>query len=188
MGFDFNFRTAESYADTDKVVRFIGSQNLGYPRYQDWVVRTHDELSAGYKNAIVCESNGVVVADVIWQRFKATSEFYSGLPHGILGRAGEVKNIRVDQRVRGRFVAQFMLRNAECEALSDGIDFLVGDARSSASSAISLFLASGYSILFKAPLYEDGVEEIVLGKYIRNPKKRWVYEKGVLRLVDVMLE
>lgn len=52
MSFNFTFRGLSEHKDLKELVDFLIKQNLGYPRYDDWVQRTEHEIERGYKTSI----------------------------------------------------------------------------------------------------------------------------------------
>ena len=99
--FDFNFTSLQDMKQLRELVDFIHLQDLGYPRYHDWVAKAESELFSGYKGAIIAYSESRVVGNLIFQ------------PHKGISTLLEIKNLRVHQKLRGRDFARFMLRQLE---------------------------------------------------------------------------
>ena len=159
MGFDFTFRTAASLKDYRAVIDFLSKQDLGYPGYQDWVQRAEAELLTGYKNVILGINGNRVVSDVMFQ------------PHKQLGgRVIEVKNIRVDEQLRGRYFAGFMMRQLQTE-VSEESDCILVDARSSPTDVISMLKSLGYVEVTRTPLYDTNEQDVVMTRVFDKRNK-----------------
>src|SRR3989338_10937063 len=149
MSFNFQFRFAEGRKEVDQLARFLLLQPFGYSYYEDWVDRTMEQLLLGYKSCILAFSDGALVGDLVYQ------------PHKEFPRIRELKNMRVDPRLHGRYFGMFMLRQAEKENPSD-FDAIICDTRSDRPDVLGMLTLVGYEILLKAPLYDRNVEDIVL--------------------------
>ncbi|MFH1174562.1 MAG: GNAT family N-acetyltransferase [archaeon] len=171
MGFDFRFRSIDSLTDVRKVADFLVVQDLSYPGYQDWVMRTEHELAKGFKTAIIAEANKRIVGDLVYQQHKS------------LPKTMELKNMRIHPDVKDRYFAQFMLRNAEREARLQGMDRILCDVRETPAmdDVLNVLFRTGYNVLFRVPLYESMQEEIVLSKEL-NKAPRLMYKSGVIAL------
>ena len=159
MGFHFDFHSLDSTRDLRPLVDFIASQDLRYPRYDDWVQRTEHELEKGYKRAIMAFSSGKLVGDAIYQRHKAP-ELSSFL---------EIKNLRVDPTVRDRYIASFMLRQIEAEN-RNSYDAIIVDARPTELSIISFLESCGFRQIAKVPLYDKDVQEVTMTKFLKRSR------------------
>ena len=170
MSFDFTFRTPDSTRDLKQLVDFLIKQNLGYPRYEDWVQRTEYEMDIGYKTPIMALSGGKLVGDLIYQ------------PHKQIPRVREIKNLRVHPGFRGRSFAHFMLRQAEVENL-DQYDALIVDARADQSEVITLFMHNGYVPLGRRALYDVNTMDVVMIKVLtKKDRKGIIYSARELLL------
>ena len=152
MNFDARFRGVETRKDRMRLVEFAAKKPLDYPGYFNWLGKVDSQLERGEKSAIYAAYNGLVVGDVIWQRY--------GLNH--LGR--EIKQLRVEDSVGGWFFAQFLLRQAE-RGLGEDFDFLTVDAR--AGTPMVSFLTSPqnrYIPIKQVNLYDDK-PDVVLVKF-----------------------
>lgn len=156
MPFDFAFRSVASTREIKATLDFLARQDLKYPKYDEWVQRVEAELFSGQKRAALAYSCGVLVGDVIWQ------------PHKQLPRVREIKNLRVSPKARGRYLAQFLLRQAECEDRQD-YDALIGDVRENQPSVIRFMQSMGYQAVAKLNLYEENQREVVLFKDCSPP-------------------
>jgi len=151
MPFDFAFRSVQTSKEVKKTIDFLAKQDLGYPKYNEWVQRVETELFSGYKRAALAYSNGVLVGDIIWQQHKQ------------LPRIRELKNLRISPGARGRCLARFLLRQAEVED-SEQFDAFLGDARETQVNLIGLMQDMGYLVVGKLNLYEEERRDVVLFK------------------------
>ena len=159
MSFDFTFRTVETREDLSRLLEFIRSQNLNYPRYQDWVSRTESEIEGAYKTGVLAISNGFVVGDLIWQ------------PHKELPKVREIKNLRIHPLVGRRYFASFLLRQAENEP--GAFHELMVDFREDhpeMSLLERMFILTGYDRICTVNLYDPNVRDIVMIKKVRDSK------------------
>jgi ribosomal protein S18 acetylase RimI-like enzyme len=151
MHLDFSFRTTESARDRDRLRAYTRSQNLGYPNYDDWVDRAYFELEVGYKTGIIAVTNNVVVGDLIFQ------------PDKTRPRTRELKNIRVSPALRDRYVARFMLRQAE-QGLGKDFDIILCDVPETEQGTIMFLESCRYRQVAKLHLYSDDRREVVMAK------------------------
>jgi len=171
MWFNFNFRLIDSEKDIQNLIKFISEQPLNYKGYNDWVERIIEEFHYGYKQSILAFSDGVLVGNLIYQNHKDFS------------RIRELKNLRVDSRVQGRYFSQFMIKQAEIEGRKN-YDVIICDIRSDRKGIIKLFKSMNYEELIQAPLYQKDISDIVLIKKLKatpsrifTPIKRKILEK-----------
>ncbi|MFH1307764.1 MAG: hypothetical protein ABIH72_02845 [archaeon] len=151
MPFDFAFRSVQTAEEVRQTVDFLARQDLQYPHYDEWVQKAESELHSGYKRAGLAYSNGILVGDIVWQLHKE------------LPRVREMKNLRINPQARGRYLAQFLIRQAEVEDKRD-CDAMIVDARETQHDLIELMGCMGYSILSKLNLYEEDRRDVVLFK------------------------
>ena len=149
MAFNFQFRHAEERREIDQLAKFLLLQSFNYSRYEDWIERTRAQLFSGYKSCILAFSDGVLVGDLVYQQHKQ------------FPRLRELKNMRIDPRLQGRYFGMFMLRQAEKENSSE-FDAIICDTRSDRPDVLGMLTLAGYKVLLKAPLYDRNVEDIVL--------------------------
>jgi len=153
MSFNFNFRFAEDEKDIGKIIKFLEARPFNYPNYLNWVCRVKEELLVGYKQGIFAVSDdGVLVGDLIFQPHK-------DFPGNFL----ELKNLRIHEKIQGRYFGVFMLKQAEVEARGN-YQGIVCDVRSDNLSVAGLLKFMGYQELFRAPIYGKNAEDIVFGK------------------------
>ena len=166
MGFDFNFRQIDSTQDITTLINFMASYPLSYPNYDAWIQRSEPELHMAYKQAILAFSNKTLVGDVVYQRHK---QFPGTL---------EIKNFRVDERIRRRDFGHFILKQVEAEAVKEGYDMILCDTRSSQTDVLSLMKFSGFREIARAPLYDSNEEDVIMGKQIKKDGKNGLIRAG----------
>jgi ribosomal protein S18 acetylase RimI-like enzyme len=131
-----DFRFTNDYGSTrlDEVVAFMRGPRLwvpaaDYPDFDAWAQRAHQELRHGGKRAIVGLAHGDVIGVLIYQRHKTSPD------------ALELKHLSVRPDQRGRFIASFLLRNAELEGAREfSVSSVVADAKAQ-NAGIHFFLA-----------------------------------------------
>ena len=67
MGFDFNIRSVDDMIDLKELGRFLVSKSLNYLKYEDCVQRAMAEVEAGYKTGVLAYSEGMLIADLVYQ-------------------------------------------------------------------------------------------------------------------------
>lgn len=156
---NFTFTTDDTFKRADEIVDYLLGPRLWIPRldYPDffaWVDRTHAQLKSEEKRAIVALSGGNVCGAVIYQKHKTEPDTL------------EIKNITVRPDMRGRYVASFLVRNAEVEgALDFKANRVVLDAKKRNSAIRSFLFKGGYLPLQTMDLYALGAgEDIVYAK------------------------
>jgi len=118
---------------------------LDYPDFDAWSEKVHAQLKSEEKRAIVALARGDLVGAVVYQRHKAEPD------------ALEVKNITVRPDHRGRYVARFLLRNAEVEGRADyGVRRVLVDAKANNLRLRAYILGQGYRVRGVADLYGLG--------------------------------
>ena len=138
MAFDFEIRTVDSTKDIKQLINFLVRQDLGYPRYEEWVQKVEYEIDIGYKIGIAAFSNGHIIGDLVYQ------------PHKELHGVREIKNLRIDPNFKRRDLAHFMLRQAEVEDFNE-YESIITDVREDREEAINFLRFCGYIPLFTAP-------------------------------------
>jgi ribosomal protein S18 acetylase RimI-like enzyme len=149
---DFQFRSIQDEKDVARLERFLLSQSLNYPDYEDWVRRAVEETLAGYKQGIMAFNGEFLVGDLIFQ------------PHKELPRTLELKNLRIHPKVKRRGFAYFMLKQAEAQ---NGYNGIICDVRASQISVVNLLKLMDYKEVFRAPLYDSREEDIVFVKSLK---------------------
>ena len=152
MGFDFNFRFVEERKDIRELEKHLLQQPMNYPHYEDWVSRSVEELENGYKNSILAFSEDFLVGNLMFQ------------PHKQFSSIMEFKNMRVHEKLQGRYFGSFMVKQAEAEARKKGYKAIVGDIRSDNFPIMNMLKILGYEELLRIPLYDQNTEDVVMVK------------------------
>lgn len=119
------FTSERTQSRADELVDYLRGPRLwipraDYPDFDDWSEKVHAQLKAEHKRALLALSHGAVVGAVIYQR------------HVTEPMTLEIKNVTVRPDMRGRYIARFLLRNAEIEGRADfGVRRVVLDAKAS---------------------------------------------------------
>jgi len=149
----------------DEVVDYLRGPRLwiphdDYPDFAHWAERVHAQLKSEEKRALVALSRRAVVGAVIYQR------------HRTVPGALEIKNITVRPDMRGRFIAGFLLRNAEVEGAADyGVEDVLVDAKARNLALRVYLFRQGYHVRGTEDLYGLGAgEDVVYGKRIERRK------------------
>ncbi len=153
MSFNFQFRFAQDRKELQQLEKHLLNQPFDYPNYPDWVKRAVEEISLGYKMAILAFSEDVLVGDLILQ------------PHKVFDGVLEFKNMRVNPKLQKRYFGAFMLRQGEVEADKNNYSAIICDTHSDNLPVINMLKQQGYRVIARAPLYDENVEEVVFGKY-----------------------
>jgi ribosomal protein S18 acetylase RimI-like enzyme len=155
------FSTEQSIRLADEIVDYLRGPRLwipkvNYPDFDAWTEKVHAQIKNEAKRAILALSFGELVGAVIYQRHKEEPE------------ALELKNITVRPDLRGRYVASFLLRNAEIEGCQDyGVSRVLVDAKADNYGIRALFLQSGYKTVEAMDLYGLGAgTDIIYSKSI----------------------
>jgi N-acetylglutamate synthase-like GNAT family acetyltransferase len=151
----FTVTTDETLRRADEIVDYLRGPclwipRLDYPDFDRWTERVHAQLKSEAKRAVVTLSGGNVVGAVIYQRHEVEE-------------AIEVKNVTVRPDQQGRYVASFMLRNAEIEGATDfGVGRVIVDAKAKNLAIRSFLLKSGYRPVTTTDLYGLGAGADIL--------------------------
>jgi len=175
MSFNYSFRFAEDEQDIFHVVDFVEDYPWNYKGFDIWVNdKLKPELLSGVKKLIMGFSDGVLVANLIFQR------------HKIFDWLMEPKNMRVHPQISNRYFGVFMFRQMEVEARNSGFKGVLCDVRSDKKEMINLLKFMGYDELFRTSLYENNIEDAVFTKKfemydtgIFSPVKRKILEISV---------
>jgi len=158
---EFIFTTEQTLSRTDEIIDYLLGPRLwipkiDYPDFDEWIQKVHIQLKQEDKRAIIALSHRSIVGVVIYQRHQAEPE------------ALEIKNITVRPDVQGRFIASFLLRNAEIEGTRDfNIRRVLVDAKARNLTIRSFLFRNGYANLGSHDLYGLGAgEDIVYSKVI----------------------
>ncbi len=150
-------------ARADEVVDYLRGPRLwvphrDYPDFDRWSDKVHAQLKSEEKRALVAISRQAVVGAVIYQR------------HKTVPTALEIKNITVRPDMRGRFIAGFLLRNAEIEGAADyGVREVLVDAKARNAGIRAYLYRQGYRPCGIEDLYGLGSgDDVVYGKPIAS--------------------
>ena len=159
---NFTFTSDETYKRADEIVAYLQGPRLwiprvDYPDFEAWLDKVHRQLKSEEKRALVALSGDNVVGAVLYQRHQAEHD------------ALEIKNITVRPDMRGRYVASFLLRNAELEGRQDfASKRILIDAKVRNLRIRSFLFKNGYAPLVTTDLYALGAgEDIVYTKRCR---------------------
>lgn len=159
---EFIFTTERSVMKADEIVAFIGGPRWGigtedYPDYVQWLEKVHRQLKKEDKRAIIALVRGGVVGVVLYQVHK---DFEAML---------ELKNITVRPDQYGRYVASFLLRNAEVEGRRDfGISGIMIDTKAANLTMRSFLTCNGYSEIGAFDIYgKGGGDDVLLHKTLQ---------------------
>lgn len=161
---EFVFTSDETGKRADEVVDYLRGPRLwmpraDYPDYDEWTDKVHRQLKTEEKRALLALHRRGVVGAVVYQRHKAVPA------------ALEIKNITVRPDMRGRFIASFLLRNAEIEGAADyGTQEALVDAKAKNRGVRALLLQHGYRARGREDLYGLGAGEDVV--YAKRTERR----------------
>ena len=157
MDFYYSFTTLEDMNQLKLLIDFMASQDINYPRYNEWLQRAESQLEKGEKEAILAFSKGKLVADLVTQTCKDSG----------LGSLREIKNARVHPLLIDRYFMTFMLKQLYkgCENFCDG---MIVDVRASQLETLRYFVKEGFIPIAKTTLYEKNMEEITLFKPLKK--------------------
>lgn len=158
----FTFTSDETCKRADEIVDYLQGPRLwipplDYPDFDRWVAKTHAQLKSEEKRALIALSYGNVVGAIVYQKHQSDPE------------ALEIKNVTVRPDLQGRYVASFLLRNAELEGCRDyGSRVVVVDSKAR-NHAIGAFLRkNGYTARGVEDLYGLGAgSDVVYTKKLR---------------------
>jgi ribosomal protein S18 acetylase RimI-like enzyme len=145
---DFVFTNEYPVGRIDEIVSFLLGPRLwipktDYPDFLDWAQRVHGELKKESKRALVALAHGTVVGAAIYQRHKKQTDTL------------EIKNLTVRPDVRGRYIASFLMRNAEIEGAREfGAHTALCDAKADNLSVQHFLLKHHYRIVGRHDLYQ----------------------------------
>ena len=161
---EFFFTNEATLHRTDEIVAYLRGPRLwipttDYPDFLDWTQKVHEQLRHEEKRALVAMSGGQVVGASIYQRHREEAD------------ALEVKNITVRPDQQGRYVASFLLRNAELEGERDfpGVRQAVVDAKAGNFAVRRFLLHHAYVPAALVDLYGLGAgADVVFRKRLRR--------------------
>ncbi|PIT88067.1 MAG: hypothetical protein COU29_03575 [Candidatus Magasanikbacteria bacterium CG10_big_fil_rev_8_21_14_0_10_36_32] len=144
---DFRFTNEYPTSRLDEIVNYLLGPRLwtphaNYPDFEDWVQKTHQEIKDGNKRVIIALSLNQIVGVMVYQRHKKYTKTL------------ELKNLTVRPDLRGRYLASFLIKNAEIEGTMEfGSVNVLCDAKAN-NFGIRLFLTQHrYQIVGETDLY-----------------------------------
>ena len=156
---DFRFTNEYPVSRLDEAVSFLSGPRLwipnnDYPDFLDWAQKTHNELKSDAKRAIIALSRNNIIGVIIYQRHKKDKS------------ALELKNLTVRPDARGRYIASFLLKNAEVEGTREfSSKFITCDAKAKNLEIMHFLLKHHYRIAGRNDLYGlNSGEDIVYKK------------------------
>ena len=153
---DFRFTTEQTLSRTDEIISYLCGPRLwipklDYPDFDAWIEKAHAELKTEQKRALLALSIGQVVGVIVYQR------------HHQLPNTLEIKNLTVRPDMRGRHIADFLIRNAEIEGIRDfATNRVIVDTKARNFEMRSFLLHSGYKPKAIADVYGLGAGQDVV--------------------------
>jgi len=147
---EFVFTTEQTIQRADEITSYLRGPRLGipredYPDFDNWLEKAHRQLKSEEKRAIVALAQGQIVGAILYQQHRS-----------VLGML-ELKTIAIRPDQRGRFIASFLLRNAEIEGMRDyATDRIWVDAKQSNQAMRKFLLSNGYRVDRTMDLYRQG--------------------------------
>jgi len=148
---NISVRSVQDKIDIKTAKQLLLYQSLGYPKYEDWVSLAIGEIHSSYKTCLLGFSDGVPVANFIYQ------------PHKEISLFRELKNLRIMPPWRHRGLASFMIKQAEVED-TENLAGIVCDVRESETDIIGFLTMLGYQKIAGLSLYDPNVKDIVMVK------------------------
>lgn len=144
---EYQFTNEYPPTKVDEIIALIAGPRLwipstDYPDFMNWAERAHGELKQNSKRALLALSGSDVIGALIYQRHKSLTDTL------------ELKNLTVRPDARGRYIASFLMRNAEREGASEfHTQTIVCDAKTH-NTAMHFFLARHhYRAVHQTDLY-----------------------------------
>src|SRR5208282_2454062 len=147
---EFTFTSEGTGGRADELVDYLRGPRLwipqvDYPDFDGWADKVHQQLKSEEKRALVALSYRNIVGAIVYQRHKTVTS------------ALEIKNLTVRPDMRGRFIARFLLRNAEIEGAADyDVSEVLIDAKARNIALRAYLLGQGYHVRGVEDLYGLG--------------------------------
>ncbi len=144
----------------DTIIRprlWVPQPTLAYPDIEDWAQKVHAELLKEIKMAIIgLGAFNEIVGLVIFQHHKEIRD------------ALEIKHLNVAPNMRQRYVASFLLRNAEVEGMRffSQVTKVICDAKKDNFPVYKFLVKHHYIVVQKTQLYKYGEEDMVFEKLL----------------------
>ena len=146
-GMDYRFTNEYRPTRLDEIVEYMLGPRLwipqnDYPDAWDWAERAHAELKRQSKRALVAFDRDDVVGVLVYQRHKRHPD------------ALEIKRLTVRPDRRGRYIASFLVRNAEIEGRREyGSRYALADSKARNVGIRGFLIRHNYRIAGKTDLY-----------------------------------
>lgn len=164
---EFKFTNEFPVSRLDEAVSFLMGPRLwipqnDYPDFLDWAQKTHGELKKDAKRAIITLSRNNIIGIVIYQRHKKDKNTL------------EIKNLTVRPDTRGRYIASFLLKNAEVEGAKEfRTDSVICDAKAKNLEVMHFLLRYHYKVAGRNDLYRlNSGKDIVYKKQLHTLNER----------------
>jgi len=161
---DFRFTNEYPLSRVDEIIAYLLGPRLwipqtDYPDFEKWAEKAHGELKGGTKRAIIALSQNQIIGAAIYQRHKQFTESL------------ELKNLTVRPDQRGRYVASFLIRNAEVEGVKEfNITNVLCDTKTNNFKMRFFFLRHRYRLVGETDIYHLGAgNDVVYRKDIHLP-------------------
>lgn len=158
---DFKFTNDYPLTRLDEIVSYLLGPRLwiqrgDYPDFLDWADKTYQELKKENKRAIIALLFNNIVGATVYQRHKTGPDTL------------EIKNLTVRPDQRGRYVASFLLRNAEIEGIKEfKARHILCDAKANNFAVKNFLLQHHYHIINQIDLYNlHSGEDLVYHKAV----------------------
>ena len=136
--------------EINRLYEFIKKFPLNYPNYSSWLEKCKREIELGYKKAFVCEYEGKIVANLIFQ------------PHKEDPYLLELKNSRVEGDYRRRKIFSCMIKGIIKYANENKFKKIITDTHSNNEEVIKTLKNLGFVIESHENLYDSKVETVLV--------------------------
>lgn len=139
---DFRFTDNTNSIGINTITHLLEGERLwmtkaDYPGHEAWIEKITHEIEQNKKHVIVAWSSFQPVGVVVYQKHKS-------LPQTL-----EIKNLTVLPQAKGRYVASFLLRNAEIEGSTNhysDITHVITDTKLANQAVIAFAQAQHYKV------------------------------------------
>ena len=145
----------------DEIVDHMRGPRLWMPKFQypdmnDWLQKVHSQLKSETKKVVIAISRNVIIGSLVYQKH-------------LVSEMLELKNLTVRPDMQGRYLASFMLRNAEIEGVRDfAVNKVICDTKANNLPVRALLEHSGYKLIGVVDLYRlSGGQDVVYTKTVK---------------------